>query len=205
MEESKTVSITILLPAGRLPLDIMEAVHRLAGRYGFGIYLSTLQNLRLIGVPEDVAEEVRGELAALGAQFKGPGKFPLPRVCIGKEHCNIGIMDPADLSDKILAKFVGRPFTKAKFKIAIAGCTMCCSNTKTTDIGIMATRDGYEVFAGGKGGPFPQVGRRIARKVDEERVLDIISELVEFHDRKTDKKQRMYKLLSDPEFPFPEV
>lgn len=205
MEESKTVSITILLPAGRLPLDIMEAVHRLAGRYGFGIYLSTLQNLRLIGVPEDVAEEVRGELAALGAQFKGPGKFPLPRVCIGKEHCNIGIMDPADLSDKILAKFVGRPFTKAKFKIAIAGCTMCCSNVKTTDIGIMATRDGYEVFAGGKGGPFPQVGRRIARKVDEERVLAIISELVEFHDRKTDKKQRMYKLLSDPEFPFPEV
>lgn len=205
MNENKHVSITVLLPAGRLPLDIMEAVHRLAKQHGFGIYLSTLQNLRLIDVPAEVAEIVKEKLAALGADFKGPGKFPIPRICIGKDHCNLGVIDTEELSEAVLAKFSNREHTKAKFKIAIAGCTMCCSNVRTTDIGVMATRDGYEVFAGGKGGPFPQVGRRIARKVAEARVLEIIAELVDFHDKKTEKKQRMYKLLSDPEFPFPEV
>jgi dissimilatory sulfite reductase (desulfoviridin) alpha/beta subunit len=205
MDETKKVSITVLLPAGRLPLDIMEAVHRLAKQYGFGLYLSTLQNLRLIDVPEEAAETVKAQLAALGADFKGPGKFPLPRVCIGKDHCNLGVIDTGELSESVLRKFSNREHTKAKFKIAIAGCTMCCSNVKTTDIGVMATRDGYEVFAGGKGGPFPQAGRRIARKANEARVLEIIAQLVDFHDRKTEKKQRMYKLLSDPEFPFPEV
>lgn len=101
--------------------------------------------------------------------------------------------------------FAGREKTKAKFKIAISACTMCCSGAKTTDIGIMATRDGYEVFAGGKGGPFPKVGIRIAKNTDDEGVLDIVRELVEFHDRKTEKKQRMVKLLQDADFPFPEV
>ncbi len=205
MDEQKNVSITVLMPAGLLPLPLMEAVHQLADHYGFGIYLSTLQNLRLIDVPADAADDVKAKLAGLGADFKGPGKFPIPRVCIGQGHCNLGVIDTEQLSKRILEKFDYREHTKAKFKIAIAGCTMCCSGVKTTDIGVMATRDGYELFAGGKGGPFPQIGRRIERNADEARVLEIIGELVEFHDKKTEKKQRMYKLLSDPDFPYPEV
>ncbi len=205
MDEEKKVSITILLPAGRLPLDIMATAHQLASQYSFEIYLSNAQNLRLINVPEGVAEEVKGKLTGLGAEFKGPGKFPIPRVCIGKDHCNLGLIDTEALSRKILEKFAAREKTKAKFKIAVAGCTACCSDVKTTDIGILATREGYEVFVGGKGGAFPKIGQRIEKGGSEERLLDIISQLVDFHDRKTEKKQRIHKLLADPEFPFQEV
>ena len=169
------------------------------------MYLTLAQNLRLTDVPEKVAQEVKDTLAACGAEFKGPGKFPIPRVCVGMDHCNLGIIDTEALSRKILDKFAGREKTKAKFKIAIGACTIGCSGVKTTDIGIIATRDGFELFAGGKGGPFPKIGRRVERKASEERVMEMIETLVEFHDRKTEKKQRMYKLLDDPEFPFQEI
>ena len=202
---NKKISLTVLLPAGRLPLDIMAGAQKLAHEHDLGIYLSTAQNLRLLNVPEQLADEVKQELAALGAEFKGPGKFPLPRVCIGKPHCNFGLVDTEALNKKILDKFSDKGPTKAKFKISIAGCPLGCSGTMVTDISIMATRAGFEVFAGGKGGPNPKVGRRIKRKASENEVLDIIATLVDFHDRKTKKKQRMFKLLSDPEFPFPEV
>lgn len=205
MNGEKKVSIVVLVPAGHLSLEIMAAAHRLAEKHSLGVYLSVLQNLRLTDVPPGVVDEIKAELTALGAKFKGPGQFPLPRVCIGMNHCNLGIVDTEALNQKILEKFATRAKTKAKFKIAIAGCTMCCSGVKTTDIGIMATRGGYELFAGGKGGPFPKVGRRIEKNATEERVLEVISTLVEFHDQKTEKKQRMYKLLSDTEFPFAEV
>ncbi len=205
MENVKNVCITILLPAGRMPLEIMATAHRLASQHSLGVYLSTMQNLRLVNVPENVVEELKEELAKLGAEFKGPNKFPIPRVCIGKDHCNLGLIDTEALSRKILDKFADRQKTKAKFKIAVAGCTLCCSGVKTTDIGIMATRDGYEIFAGGKGGPFPKIGMRIGKIADEQRVLDLIGELVNFHDLKTETKQRMYRLLGDPEFPFKEV
>lgn len=204
-EENKDVSITVLLPAGRLPLPIMDMALQLAKKHDFGVYVTTAQNIRLLDVPSEVADEAKAALAALGADFKAPGKFPLPKVCIGQGRCNLAVSDPEDLSNKILAKYADRKHTKAKFKIGISACTMCCSSTKLVDIGIMATRDGYDVFAGGKGGPFPQVGRRIERKADDARVLEIVEELVEFHDKKTEKKQRIYKLLNDPEFPFAEV
>lgn len=205
MSEEKKVGIIVLVPAGRLPLDIMHAAQQLAERHGLGVYLTPAQNLRLTDVPESLAPEVKRELAELGAAFKGPGQFLLPKVCVGKDQCNLALIDTVALNQKILDRFGKLEKVKGKVKLAVSGCTMCCSNAKLNDIGIMATRNGYEVFAGGKGGPFPKIGRRIAAGVEEERVLDIIGELVAFHGQKTQKKQRMHKLLDDPAFPFAEV
>ncbi len=202
---SMGISITVLLPAGRLPLDIMKTAQDLAEKHSFGIYLSLQQNMRLINVPEAVSTDVKDALAALGAEFKGPGKFPLPRICIGKPHCNLGVIDTEQLNRKILQQFSNRKHTKARFKIAIAGCTIGCSWPKGSDIAIMATRSGYTVFAGGKGGLIPRTGRRIKMKISEDEVLETIAALVEFHDKKTKTRKRIFSLLDDPEFPFAEV
>ncbi len=205
MTEEKKISVTILLPAGRLPLAIMAKAHELAVKYDLGIYCSTAQNLRLLNVPESAVDAVKQALVPLGADFKGPGKFPLPRVCVGMPHCNLGLVDIEELNNKILERFKGRAHTKPKFKIALAACPLSCSGVMTTDIGVHATKKGYEVYVGGKGGPNPKKGRRIKRQASVAEVVDIIDTLVEFHDRKTGKKQRMIKLLDDPEFPFVEV
>ena len=201
-QPEEKVSVTIVLPAGRLPLDIMRTAQELAERHNLGVYLSTMQNLRLLEVPKSLVEEIKAPLASLGATFKVPGKFPIPRICVGKPHCNLGVVDTKELSDAILANFAHRPQVKAKIKIGIAACTLDCSAATLSDIGIIAGRNGFDVLAGGKGGPAPKVGRRIKRQIDLPEVLDTIETLIEFHDRKTGKKQRMYKLLSDPEFPF---
>jgi len=197
--------LTILLPAGRLPMAIMDKANELAKKYQLEIYLSTAQNLRLMGIREEDLPAIRGELAALGAQFKGPGKFPIPRVCIGVRDCTMGIGDPERISALILEKFKGKEKTKQKFKIAISGCTLGCSGVLTTDIGIMATRKGFDLYVGGKGGPNPKIGRRVLRDLDEQGVVAAVAELVEFHDAHTETKQRMVKLIDHPEFPYKEA
>jgi sulfite reductase beta subunit-like hemoprotein len=196
-------SLTVLLPAGRLERPLLEAVYELAGRYDFGLYLSTVQNLRLIDITEADLEPIKDRLAAAGAVFKGPGKFPLPKICVGKPHCSTGIIDTERLSGLVLARFGSRTGVKPKLKIAVAGCPLSCSGALLADIGVIATRNGYDIYAGGKGGPTPQTGRRVLRNVDEQRVLAAIGELVDFHQTKTGKKQRLRKLLNDPDFPFP--
>lgn len=197
--------LTILLPAGRLPLAVMDKVNALARKYHLEIYLSTAQNLRLMGIREEDLPVIREELAVFGVQFKGPGKFPIPRVCIGVRDCTMGIGDPERISALILEKFKGREKTKQKFKIAISGCTLGCSGVLTTDIGIMATRKGFDLYVGGKGGPSPKVGRRVLRDLDEQGVVAAVAELVEFHDAHTETKQRMVKLIDHPDFPFKEA
>ena len=205
MTDEKKGNITILLPGGRLPLDIMETALATAKKYNLGIYLSTLQNLRLLDVPESLLDDIKKPLADLGTQFKAPGMFPIPRVCVGQDHCKLGLIDTEALSRKILAHFSGREKTKPKLKIAIAACALGCPGIGTSDIGIVATRSGYDIFAGGKGGTYPKISRRIRRDVSEDEVIQTLDTLIAFHDRKTVTKQRMYKLLDDPEFPFAEV
>lgn len=197
--------LTILLPAGRLPLQIMAKANELAKKYRLEIYLSTAQNLRLMGIREEDLPTIREELAALGARFKGPGKFPIPRVCIGVRDCSMGIGDPERISALILEHFKGREKTKQKFKIAISGCTLGCSGVLTTDIGIMATRKGFDLYVGGKGGPSPKAGRRVLRDLGEAGVVAAVAKLVEFHDAHTETKQRMVKLIDHPDFPYKEA
>jgi len=199
------MNITVMLPAGRLPLNVMGKAYELAEKYNLAVYLSTAQNLRLLNVAEEDADAIKAELAPLGVQFKGPGKFPLPRVCVGTPHCNLGIIDTEKLSAAIMARFKDRALTKPKLKIALSACPLACSGVLTSDIGVMATRAGFDVFAGGKGGPYPKIGRRILRKATEAEVLEVIDKLINFHDAHTKQKQRMYKLLEHPEFPFLEA
>jgi len=194
--------LTILLPGGSLPLEILHKVDELGAKYDFDLYLSTAQNLRLYNIDESDLPAIKEALNALGVNLKGPGLFPVPRICIGKRSCNLGQIDTMALSDKILDRFGGMSDVKPKFKIAIAGCPACCPNPVMTDIGIIATRQGFDIYLGGKGGPKPKAAKRVVRQADEEQVLKVIGEVVEFHNRHTAKKQRLGKHMEHPEFPY---
>lgn len=198
-------SLTILIPEGVVSAQILQTVTELVRQYQLGLYLSTVQNLRLLDIRDEDEPKIRQALAAVGAELKGPGKFPLPKICVGSNYCNLGLIDSMALSRKILAQFKDRGPVKPKFKIAISACPASCSDAQLADIGIKATRAGLDVYAGGKGGPFPKVGRRIAKGVDDEAVLSIIARLVDFHTAKTEKKQRFAKLMEEADFPYPEV
>lgn len=195
-------TLTVLLPGGALPKALLAKVSELSGRFAFEVYLSTAQNLRLYGIAPDDLEPLKAELAPLKVRFKEPGRFPLPRICIGRRSCNLGIIDTMALSDLLLARF-GETAVKPKLKIAIAGCPASCANTMLADIGLVATRQGLDLYVGGKGGPQPRVGRRVLRQASDEEALAAIGRIVEFHNLHTAKKQRLLKLIDEAGFPFP--
>lgn len=197
-----TKNVTILLTAGRLPLPVLAKVNELATQKGYGVYLSTVQNLRLTGIGEGELDEVKQQLIAVGAELKAPGRFPKPKVCVGKPSCNLGLVEIDRLADKIWRAFGSRTGVKPKFKIALAACPASCSNALLADIGVIATKSGYDIYFGGKGGTRPRVGVRIERGVDDDRVLAVIEQLVALHASKPGSKLRMFKLLDDAGFPF---
>lgn len=198
-----TKHVTILLQGGLLAPDTMQAIAGIARQYNLMLYCTTLQNVRLLGANEGNLEEIKKALQDLGLQLKAPGKFPLPKVCVGKPFCNLGISDTFALTDMIAEKYGSRTGVKPKIKIAIAGCPANCSGALLTDIGIVATRKGFDLYVGGKGGPLPRVGERVAVGLREAEVIEAVGRLVDFHTSHTPKKQRMFKLLKMPDFPYP--
>jgi NAD(P)H-nitrite reductase large subunit len=201
-DKSGPKTLTILLPGGSLPAAVLRKVDELGAKYSFDLYLSTAQNLRLYNIGESDLAPIKDELISFGVRLKGPGMFPLPRICIGNSSCNLGQIDTMAFSDRILARFGNMTKVKPKFKIAIAGCPAACSNPMMTDIGIIATRQGFDIYLGGKGGPRPKPARRVVRQADEEQVMKVIGEVVEYHNSTTAKKQRIGKLLDNPDFPY---
>jgi sulfite reductase beta subunit-like hemoprotein len=203
-DKTKIRTLTIILPGGSLPLKTLNKIGELGERYGFDLYLSTAQNLRIYNIKTADLEEIKGELAAIGVKFKGPGLFPVPRTCIGSRSCDLGQIDTLTFSDMILARFGSMTGVKPKFKIAIAGCPAACSNAMLTDIGIVATKSGFDLYLGGKGGSRPKTGRRVVRQASADEVLEFIDKVVAFHNSSPAKKQRFWKHLEDPEFPYRE-
>lgn len=199
---SEPEKLTILLPGGALPAEVLAKVNELRAAVSFDLYLTTAQNLRLYNIRAADLENIKGALLPLGVRFKGPGLFPLPRICIGQRSCNLGQIDTMAFSARILARFGAMTGVKPKFKIAIAGCPAACSNPILTDIGIIATRQGFDLYLGGKGGPQPRLAKRVMRQADEEQVLKFIEEVVAYHNNCPAKKQRFTKLLEDPQFPY---
>lgn len=200
-DTTRFTNITILLPAGRLQLDLLQKVQDIARANDLELYLTTQQNLQILNVPGARKNIIMGELREFGATFKAPGIFPIPRICVGRPHCNLGIIDTKDLSENILERFGGRKTTKPKLKIGISACSLSCAGSRTSDIGILAKQSGFDVYAGGRGGPNPVAGKRVGRSMTEEEALETIGKLVTFHDRNTKKVQRMHTLLNHPEFP----
>jgi len=194
--------VTVLLGGGLIEPAVMEAINTIAAKYSLTFYLTTIQNLRLLGASEENIDTIKQELLDLGLQLKGPGKFPVPKVCVGMPYCNLGLVNTFALSEKILARFGDRTGVKPKYKIAISGCPASCAGSKLVDIGIVATRKGYDLYAGGKGGALPKVGRKVAAGLSEDEAMEAVGKLVDFHAARTPKKQRMFKLLDEPDFPL---
>jgi len=61
-KKSTAPYITIALPAGRLAPAQFAAVNKVVQRYKLSTYLTTMQNLRLLGVQEDKTAEIKEKL-----------------------------------------------------------------------------------------------------------------------------------------------
>lgn len=193
--------VTILLPSGLISLETMSMINSVTAKYNLTHYVTTAQNLRLLGANEENLDAIKKELADLGLTLKAPGKFPLPKVCVGVPYCNLGLANTFSLSDKIIERYGNRTEVKPKYKISISGCPASCGGSKLADIGIVATRSGFELYGGGKGGPLPRTGKRIAKGLSEDEVIEAVGKLADFHAAKTPKKMRMFKLMEMDEFP----
>lgn len=202
MSSTENVHITVILPAGRLPLDIMSKAQEIAAEHDLEVFITTAQNIRLLSVPAEKVDGIKDALSELGARFKVKGTFPKPRICMGAPYCKAAPKNTKELSDAILAKFGSREITKPKYKIAIAGCKIGCSNPRTTDFGIIGTKDGYDLYLGGKGGPKPAIGVCVKKGLDQEQLLEVMSTLVDYHHENTDKKSRIAQLMENDDFPF---
>lgn len=162
--------IGVVLTAGRLEPEQMEALARLADRYGSGdLRLTVWQNLLIPNVREEYLEIVKSELEAIGLGWKPTDIRANLIACTGSWACKFGLADTKKSVSDIARHVEGRLELDQPVNIHITGCHNSCAQHYVGDIGLMGTKveveddmvDGYRVFIGGGYGEDAGVGREV--------------------------------------------
>ncbi|MEE4165239.1 MAG: hypothetical protein V2I35_04510 [Desulfocapsaceae bacterium] len=114
--------------------------------------------------------------------------------CSGCGNCKYGIVD-TDAMVNLLEIVNVAPALPAKCKIAVAGCSRCCTMPFVRDIGLIPSTRGWTVIFGGNGGGQPRIGDIIAADVRDQDVRELVFKCLQVYSRNALPKQRTSRFI----------
>jgi NAD(P)H-nitrite reductase large subunit len=159
--------------AASIDINSLEQIIQVLKKYDVQeVQFTSTRRLGVIGPAQEVLETIGRELEP----FIPPQKkswITYIQSCPGREQCKYGIRDSQSLADRIEEIQLPEPL-KAKVKVGIAGCHMCCTEPLVRDIGLIAEHKGWKLIFGGNAGGRARIGDVIAEGLNDEQAIELI-------------------------------
>lgn len=137
-EEPEYFTVRLHVSGGFLKSEQLEAIGRIAAKYGRGeVHITTRQGLQIPYVKYYRLGDITKELERIGVP---PGSCG-PRVrniiaCPGKPECPNANINTKELAGKIDERYFARDLP-TKLKIAVSGCPNSCAKSQVNDVGVI--------------------------------------------------------------------
>lgn len=167
--DKETYAVKTLTPGGFINPDQLRRIADVAQKYHVqAVKMTGAQRMALIGLPEEMLDEVLADLGDLAGAATGLCVHYV-KICPGATYCKRGQQNSIAIGLKIDELFHGLELPK-KFKIGISGCQNDCSEACIKDAGLIGTPKGWNVMIGGNGGAVPRFAVKLAEAIasDEE-------------------------------------
>lgn len=169
----KTYAVVPGLNMGLFAPKDLEAILQVINRYEVpATKITSAQRLALLGMTEE-------EMAALKTELKSHVRktaingVHYVQACPGLKWCKYGTGDSLALGEKLEKISMENPL-KAKVKVGVSGCRMCCTEPYLRDVGIFASKKGWTLIFGGNGGGRPRIGDIVATNLSDDEVLALV-------------------------------
>ena len=188
--DKKTYAIAPHVPAGLITSDQLRKLADVADKYNAkAIKITAAQRIALVGLEENDIDSAWQDLgmkpgAAIGLCVRSI------KTCPGTSFCKRGFKDSVSIGLKLDDRYHGMNLPN-KLKIGVSGCPNSCADNHTRDIGLMRTPKGWTVFVGGKGGTIPRLGDRLVMGIPDEKVLDLVDDIVTLYSDNANNKERL--------------
>ena len=188
--DKKTYAIAPHVPAGLITSDQLRKLADVADKYNAkAIKITAAQRIALVGLEENDIDSAWQDLgmkpgAAIGLCVRSI------KTCPGTSFCKRGFKDSVSIGLKLDYRYHGMNLPN-KLKIGVSGCPNSCADNHTRDIGLMGTPKGWTVFVGGKGGTIPRLGDRLVMGIPDEKVLDLVDDIVNLYSDNANNKERL--------------
>ncbi|MEF9991739.1 MAG: NAD(P)/FAD-dependent oxidoreductase [Romboutsia sp.] len=188
--DKETYAIAPHIPAGLITSDQLRNLADVADKYNASaIKITAAQRIAIVGLKEEDIDSAWEDLgmkpgAAIGLCVRSI------KTCPGTVFCKKAFRDSVSLGLKLDDRYHGMNMPN-KLKIGVSGCPNSCSDNHTRDIGLMGTPKGWTVFVGGKGGTIPRLGDRLAMNISDEKILDLVDDVVKVYSSSATSKERL--------------
>jgi NAD(P)H-nitrite reductase large subunit len=126
--------------------------------------------------------------------MKTQNKNLIIKRCPTPEKCKYAIGQSDTLESSLSRKLSGLKLP-AKVKIAIAGCSMCCTMPKIRDVGLIATHKGWKLYIGGNGGNKPRIGDLVEKNLSIEKAVQLCCNCMEIYSTYASTRMRTSSFL----------
>lgn len=131
-------TVRIRLPAGKISVDQLRGIARIAKKYGIGVvHCTTRQTIEISHIQPAYLRRVEKALTKNGTPV-GSERDEIVNIiaCPGTDRCKYANIDTISLAQKIDARLFGKEMP-VKIRIALSGCPNSCTSPMLNEIGIM--------------------------------------------------------------------
>jgi NAD(P)H-nitrite reductase large subunit len=192
--DNKTYAVAPHIPCGVVTPDLLRRIADVAEKYNAqALKITGATRIAIVGLEEEDIDQVWKELqldqgAAVGLCVRSI------RACPGTTFCKIGRQDALGVGMELDQRYHGKELP-GKFKMAVSGCHLSCSESWVRDIGLIGQKDGWQVVIGGNVGAAPRIGEEIATGLDDAQVLQVVDKVVQCYQENAKRNERLGKLI----------
>ena len=192
--DNKTYAVAPHIPCGVVTPDLLRRIADVAEKYNAqALKITGATRIAIVGLEEENIDQVWKELqldqgAAVGLCVRSI------RACPGTTFCKIGRQDALGIGMELDQRYHGKELP-GKFKMAVSGCHLSCSESWVRDIGLIGQKDGWQVVIGGNVGAAPRIGEEIATGLDDAQVLQVVDKVVQCYQENAKRNERLGKLI----------
>jgi NAD(P)H-nitrite reductase large subunit len=192
--DNKTYAVAPHIPCGVVTPDLLRRIADVAEKYNAqALKITGATRIAIVGLEEEHIDQVWKELqldqgAAVGLCVRSI------RACPGTTFCKIGRQDALGVGMELDQRYHGKEL-RGKFKMAVSGCHLSCSESWVRDIGLIGQKDGWQVVIGGNVGAAPRIAEEIATGLDDAQVLQVVDKVVQCYQENAKRNERLGKLI----------
>ncbi len=192
--DNETYAIAPHIPCGVVTPQLLRKIADVAERYDAkAIKLTGATRMAIVGLKEEDIDAAWEDLklskgAAVGLCVRSV------RSCPGTTFCKLGKQDALGIGMKLDEKYHAYELP-GKFKMAVSGCKLSCSESWVRDIGLIGYPEGWTLVIGGNVGMLPRIAQKVAEGLDDDQVMKACETVISFYEKNAKKGERLGKTI----------
>ncbi|MDT8378817.1 MAG: NAD(P)/FAD-dependent oxidoreductase [Desulfotignum sp.] len=192
--DNETYAIAPHIPCGIVTPDLLRKIADISEKYqAKALKITGATRLAIVGLKESDIDAVWNELgmekgAAVGLCVRSI------RACPGTTFCKLGKQDALGIGMKLDQQYHAAKLP-GKFKMAVSGCKLSCSESWVRDIGLIGFPEGWTLTIGGNVGMTPRIGKELKTGLNDDQVLTAVEKVISVYSDQAKPGERLGKMI----------